>query len=146
MLTANRSFSEGGNPRPPWASAIQKRTSAIQKQASLTAIQNMSLRHTVHEPLPYRTIYFLFFKPCFMCIIKDFKKNFRCSGEIELLKTIIIYWLAWIVHLIFIMWFISFTQIKTFFQRKERYLENKFLWIFLFKIIFSLGRYPFLYK
>ena len=29
-----------------------------------------NLRHTVHEPLPNRTT---FLKPCFMCIIKEFK-------------------------------------------------------------------------
>ena len=39
-------LSEGGNPRPPWAFTIQKRTSAIHNRASLTAIQSTSLCYT----------------------------------------------------------------------------------------------------
>ena len=44
-----------GIPRLPWASAIQKQTSAKQKWASLTAIQVTSLCNSVHKALQYRS-------------------------------------------------------------------------------------------
>ena len=67
-----------GIPGRQWASALQKRTSAIQNWASLTAIQYKSLCHTVHEPLPYRTN---FLKHWFMCLNKKILEFFSTQWQ-----------------------------------------------------------------
>ena len=72
--------SEGGNPRPPWASAIQKRTSAMQKRASLPAIQYTSLCHTRASAVQRN-----FLETLSYVYNKRFKTIFLRSGKIVLL-------------------------------------------------------------
>ena len=76
---------EGGNPRPPWASAIQKQTSAIQNRASLTAIKYTSLRRI------YRTRVYAIQNEFLKTLVYVFKTRcLKFFSIIVLLKIIVI--------------------------------------------------------